>query len=308
MFMFIGWSLCLISIHSVDGACSFPPLWEGEWYDSLHGDITLNATMSTVAGWVYDAYNQPVTPFTCVSENSTSNQLLFIGDQQINLFSSTFNVFVCIQWRKITDYSYLFYVIGDVEPNINGNRRAKVELNDPSKTIFSTADYCKATIGPGVEEYNVLVKKGFESSVVQWCPTSLLGRFTYVHNDGATSSCASSSELHVCPTWTRMTFDYTKCATKQAFSNEGVVDCIETIEKDGTYFTTVFNNGSADNANFYRFSCLAVSVSGNVVYISDSKGSCQANQTSTSKQNDGSGTLVLTKQGKLFCYWHLLFF
>ena len=47
-----------------------------------------------------------------------------------------------------------------MEPNINGNRRAKVELNDPSKTIFSTADYCKTTIGPGVEEYNVLVKKG----------------------------------------------------------------------------------------------------------------------------------------------------
>nr|XP_022322382.1 uncharacterized protein LOC111123938 isoform X5 [Crassostrea virginica] len=293
-------TITLSSNASCYGACSFPPLWEGEWYDSLHGDITLNASMSTVAGWVYDAYNQPVTPFTCVSENSTSNQLLFIGDQQINLFSSTFNVFVCIQWRKITDYSYLFYVIGDVEPNINGNRRAKVELNDPSKTIFSTADYCKATIGPGVEEYNVLVKKGFESSVVQWCPTPLLGRFTYIHNDGTTSSCASSSELHVCPTWTRMTFDYTKCATKQAFSNEGVVDCIETIEKDGTYFTTVFNNGSVDNANFYRFSCLAVSVSGNVVYISDSKGSCQANQTSTSKQNDGSGTLVLTKQES--CY------
>lgn len=120
--------------------------------------------------------------------------------------------------------------------------------------------------------------------------------------------------------------------------DEGVVDCIETIEKDGTYFTTVFNNGSVDNANFYRFSCLvslpipkkepyviflnflthfwfvglrfiqAVSVSGNVVYISDSKGSCQANQTSTSKQNDGSGTLVLTKQGKLFMLLALVVF
>lgn len=34
----------------------------------------------------------------------------FSGDQKINVFSSLFNVFVCIRWIKITDYSYYFYV------------------------------------------------------------------------------------------------------------------------------------------------------------------------------------------------------
>lgn len=61
-----------------DGACSFPPLWDGEWYDSLHGDVNFNSSLSTVSGWAYTAYNQLVTPFTCVSENTTSNQLLFM--------------------------------------------------------------------------------------------------------------------------------------------------------------------------------------------------------------------------------------
>lgn len=61
-----------------DGACSFPPLWDGEWYDSLHGDVNFNSSLSTVTGWAYTAYNQLVTPFTCVSENITSNQLLFM--------------------------------------------------------------------------------------------------------------------------------------------------------------------------------------------------------------------------------------
>lgn len=64
----------------------------------------------------------------------------------------------------------------------------------------------------------MIVFKGYESSVVQWCPVPLLGRFTYVHNDGSTNTCSSSSDLQVCPTWTRMQFDYTKCPTKQAFS------------------------------------------------------------------------------------------
>lgn len=53
----------------------------------------------------------------------------------------------------------------------------------------------------------------------------------------------------------------------------------------------------------YRFLLLltwffqAITVSDGLVYMSDSKGSCEANQTSTVKQTDGSGTLVLTKQG-----------
>nr|XP_034301244.1 uncharacterized protein LOC105330858 isoform X2 [Crassostrea gigas] len=299
-------TLTLTSNSSCYGACSFPPLWDGEWYDSLHGDVTFNSTLSTVTGWAYTAYNQLVTPFTCVSENTTSNQLLFIGDQKINVFSSLFNVFVCIRWIKITDYSYYFYVPQDVEPNIKGKRRAIVRINNPSVTSFSTADYCKAdNAGPDIEEYHVLVKKGYEASTVQWCPTPLLGRFNYVHNDGTSDSCSASSELQVCPSWTRMTFDYTKCSTKQAFSNEGVVDCVQTIKKDETYFTTVLNIGSVDYANYYRFSCLAITVSDGLVYMSDSKGSCEANQTSTVKQTDGSGTLVLTKQES--CYGNCVF-
>lgn len=135
-----------------------------------------------------------------------------------------------------------------------------MRINNPSITSFSTADYCKADIaGPDIEEYHVLVKKGchlfrtfkqikiddswklciqvslgltrmlkpllvfcpgYESSTVQWCPTPLLGRFTYVHNDGTSDSCSASSELQVCPSWTRMTFDYTKCTRKQAFSSK----------------------------------------------------------------------------------------
>lgn len=41
-----------------------------------------------------------------------------------------------------------------------------------------------------------------------------------------------------------------------AFLDEGVVDCVETIKQGDTYFTTVFNNGSVDYSNYYRFSCL----------------------------------------------------
>jgi hypothetical protein len=55
---------------------------------------------------------------------------------------------------------YLLFTILDTEPNISGNRRAKVVLYDPALTTFPTATFCQATSGPGIEEYHVLVRKG----------------------------------------------------------------------------------------------------------------------------------------------------
>lgn len=49
-------------------------------------------------------------------------------------------------------------------------------------------------------------------------------------------------------------------------SDEGVVDCVQTIKKDETYFTTVLNIGSVDYANYYRFSCL-VSLPNKIIQI-----------------------------------------
>lgn len=49
-------------------------------------------------------------------------------------------------------------------------------------------------------------------------------------------------------------------------SDEGVVDCVQTIKKDETYFTTVLNIGSVDYTNYYRFSCF-VSLPNKIIQI-----------------------------------------
>lgn len=128
-----------------------------------------------------------------------------------------------------------------------GNQRVKVELHDPSVNSWDPATYCNPTSGPGQEEYHVLVKagqmwllhakcrqlgntwsfhgcycrlfvQGYTNEVKQWCPVPLLGKFTYQHHDGPTTTCSSSSDLRVCPDWTTMAFNYSLCSTTQAFS------------------------------------------------------------------------------------------
>jgi hypothetical protein len=124
------------------------------------------------------------------------------------------------------------------------NERVFIELYDPSVTSWNASTYCKPTSPPKLEEYHVMVKKGrkvftfvhksakrqtiktksvvlvgYESQAAQPCPPSLIGRFTYTHDTGTSQTCSSSSSLAVCPSWSTMTFNYTKCATEQAFSS-----------------------------------------------------------------------------------------
>lgn len=72
---------------------------------------------------------------------------------------------------------------------------------------------------PLYDIFSLVIVVGFENSVNQWCPIPLLGNFTYAHNDGTTTTCNGNSGLSVCPTWTTMKFDYSKCSTVQAFSS-----------------------------------------------------------------------------------------
>lgn len=48
---------------------------------------------------------------------------------------------------------------------------------------------------------------------------------------------------------------------------------------------------------FFVFTGQAISEIGDSVFMSDSKGSCEAGQTPTTKAVDGSGTLQLTPKG-----------
>ena len=59
-----------------DGSCSLPSPWTGDWYDSFYGQLTFSAT--TLTGWQVQAYATTITSWTCVSEDTTNNYLLFL--------------------------------------------------------------------------------------------------------------------------------------------------------------------------------------------------------------------------------------
>ena len=108
---------------------------------------------------------------------------------------------------------------------------------------------------------------------------------------------------------------------------EGRVHCVNTIQSGSTFYTSLFNPGTVDEASYFRFTCFvcdcrflrnvskvissilvfemfvylvfqAFTVSSTGIRVSDSKGSCQMNQSPTNKATDGSGTIVFTQNRK----------
>lgn len=272
-------------------ACTLPVSWDGQWWDSESWDLTFSHSTQTLTGWRLQVYSSVITDWTCVNQNS-SNYLLFKANQYLSVFGVDYVAYRCVRYVQLTENSYYYYILADEQRESNYARyhpRALVVVSD------SLSDSCQPTSGPSAEEYIVLIKKGYESSVKQWCPIPLLGTFSYTHYNEGVTRCGAGSVVSACPDWTELRFKYSQCPTTQVFSASGIVQCVTSIEYNSTIYTTVFNPETVtDTTNYDKFTCLAISKVGKTLYISDAKGSCVKGQTATVKTSTGSGTLVLS--------------
>lgn len=72
------WIKLKIHFGHTDGNCIFPSTWNSTWYDSSMGDVIMsNSSSAITSGWTVTAYSEPVTSWTCVSENTSDSIMLF---------------------------------------------------------------------------------------------------------------------------------------------------------------------------------------------------------------------------------------
>ncbi|KAK3599503.1 hypothetical protein CHS0354_006632 [Potamilus streckersoni] len=140
------------------------------------------------------------------------------------------------------------------------------------------------------------------------CPTVLLGSFSYSYTDGSTSICGNGNEVwDGCTDTKSMTFNYTMCSTRIAYSAIGTVRCIVSFTS-GTYsFATVYNTDLlTDESTTYLFTCMMASKSGSKVSVSLSPKSCTPTQTPDTVPVNATGStlganMTLTPYSKLIC-------
>ncbi|XP_048775580.1 uncharacterized protein LOC125680182 [Ostrea edulis] len=281
-------------------SCTLPTKWDGEWHDSSETtkDITFTRSDNYVEGWNHQVFSDTLTSWTCIADDSSNNLLLFKSNQTATRHGFVMNVYRCIKWEKTTDYSYTYLIHADLETENVNNKRVLVRLVSDTVNITNG---CSPSLGlPSAIETVVLIKKGYIQNATQDCPPPFLGIFNYTFNDSSTAYCDGSSVWDVCSDRTQMVVKYTLCPTKQFYSTGGIAYCAYFASVGSNYYVTVVNTDTTvDFTSTFRFTCYAVTTSGDKVYASDNKGACGQNQTPQDKMSTGAGTLTFTVAGKL---------
>ncbi|XP_056009514.1 uncharacterized protein LOC125680211 [Ostrea edulis] len=270
----------------ISKACNLPSDWTGTWVDSFSLTYVTFSSSQVLTGWEISTHGGfAIQTWSCISHDVSNSLLLLKSDQSSSSFGIALHAYRCVEYTKITTYSYRY----SVKNNIEGNYRMLV--NDTDGT---TSSYCDVT--PPTYEYHFMVKNDSTQLISEACPDILRTSFNYTFNDGSTEVCSSGS-LSFCDQTTTGAFNYSVCSSEMAYSKEGGVRCIRSVTDGSKHYILLFNTGIIDFVTYFPFTCIAMEQSGTAFYISDSRGSCANNQIPTTKTNDGRGTLVMFKDG-----------
>uniref|UniRef100_A0A8W8L8W6 Uncharacterized protein n=1 Tax=Magallana gigas TaxID=29159 RepID=A0A8W8L8W6_MAGGI len=150
-------------------SCTLPADWDGEWHDSSDTtqDITITRSNNYVVGWGVIVYISPITSWTCVDGDTTNNLLLFKSNQTADVFGAPHDIYRCIKWEKLTEYSYSYLIYAIIDSSAQ-NKRVLILA---TYTVADTSSGCNPSNGiPSAIETVVLVKK---AGGVAYCAYSI---------------------------------------------------------------------------------------------------------------------------------------
>ncbi|XP_078325739.1 uncharacterized protein LOC111124223 [Crassostrea virginica] len=278
-------------IGTSEETCLLP--WDGVWYDSAFplNNVTFDGGSQTVSGWKIRVYNTEGTNWHCLEE--AGNTLLFKstpGFESLVFGLPDLYVYRCIQWSKLSDDVYQYYVIGDEQSNI-GNQRLYVDIRDINATI---ATACSASSPPSTAEFHILVKADRESSAQSNCPSLFLHNFTYSHDNGTIASCKpANGSADGCFNRSQVAFDFTKCSAPFGFSTNGLFYCVHSVTVGNAQYVITINPEIVNYIRTFKFTCFVLQKNGAYIYASDTIGSCKRNQTAFSKDSGGNGVVKM---------------
>ncbi|XP_052792073.1 uncharacterized protein LOC128226224 [Mya arenaria] len=305
MFKFCGlFGIIFFSyFESVPGQCEFPSQFQNSvWLDSDKGELQFTA--NTMAGWelrtklnALDSIVEPNWECFHTESDTDSTYILLKTPAAIRLFDVEYDTYLCMQMKKISTFSYYYYLLWAQQDIANQERitikQPGTSINDPK------AELCLATsqtqVYPSENEYHILLKQGNEADAIQDCPTTFYGQYNYSVTDtsGPVTCDSGTGDWDVCTDYQRMTFNYTSCNTKIASSANGSVACVFSMTSGSNTLVTVYNEDASVVAGYERFTCFISSISSDgSLELSQSPGSCPKDQIPTSVPSLANGTGV----------------
>ncbi|KAK3576456.1 hypothetical protein CHS0354_025218 [Potamilus streckersoni] len=268
--------------------CVFPSQFMNSvWHDSTKGDITF--TNTTMSGWEFSTYGHTVTNWKCWDSTLFETQGYLVLKLSDTISAQTpKSAYMCMKMTKLSNNSYYYYLVQAQNPLV-GEERILTSDND---TLTDISTLCNMQHIEPKEQFHVLVKQGFQVASKQDCPNAVRGNFDYTYrgSDNITRCQSTNDRWTVCQDNQTMTFDYSTCSQKMAYSNGGVVWCVASIVGSYTYVMVYNNDTSVDNVNTFRFTCFAVTNNG--TFASMAPRNCTENQSPTAFATSQNGSNI----------------
>lgn len=271
----LGFGLQLL--NGIQGPCKWPlSLRFSTWLDSSHGELHFNDT--TMWGWKLNVDGISYSPnWQCFYFDEHTYEFILGITDPIKFKDSSNYVYVCLILKRVTEYSYRYYVNCGSSPQLNNERGIllPIKVDSPIKDHFCSDDSL-------ITEYRMLIKLGTVPIAAVNCPRSIQGSFSYeIKSQSGSSVCnSSSSAKQICISGKHVQFHNEPCAMRVAYSVSGALMCVENLELNGTNYVMMYNykdlDQEIDKKKVFRFICLAISSSRTELSISPVH--CQVNQ------------------------------
>ncbi|KAL4229789.1 hypothetical protein ACF0H5_010180 [Mactra antiquata] len=299
-----------MTMRGTDASCSWPSDFiNSTWIDSLKGDIIFDT--SYMSGWSFsvqiqeDASLQLLDQWECVTYDPTGPYLIM---KTVNTFiqfvTLQYTGYRCLKLEKITDASYRYYQMEPVQGQLSYERI--ISLQDSTVTDVSTLCEHPQVIPASGSEFQVMIKKGYDSVAKITCPYNLLidYTFTYVETSDTSSSCGTtdSGTIDLCSNITMIQTQNPQCSAYPLYSDSAMM-CVDVVTVDDDTFISLYNylfDSSNINTNIQQFTCIGIDANRSSMSVTSKH--CKANQSPTevpvtnANQPEGS-VLSLTSTG-----------
>ncbi|XP_071123988.1 uncharacterized protein [Mytilus edulis] len=289
--------LSILEIYYAEAACTFPSQLTGIWHGSDIGQAVFTSSQFTLSNKLMkiDSNTQIMSQFNAVTFNceDTLGNILYIKSDEFTQYFAQFRITMC--WNiESSESSKIVY--NSAQSVMLNTTNARFKLQSASAT-FSIATDCVLNGPYDASAVRVLVKDGGVSSASISCPSDFLGKFTYEFDAGSATQCTSNSYMESCTEESQIVYNYTLCSAVQAYSSEGILNCVYYVATENSTYVTVYNSDSSvpDELTTFRFSCYSISsISNATATATQYPQACMKNQVSTAYATHG-GLLTLTQ-------------
>ncbi|ESO94037.1 hypothetical protein LOTGIDRAFT_228689 [Lottia gigantea] len=263
-----GYLICFFSFTAFcDSQCQLPNELRGSWTSSTLGSLTFNST--TLSGIA-------IPPDSC-AEKCPQTLDCFMKNESLYLLRSPVFTSGKVPLRMYTCWSMsdisttkIVYFNGIEDLNEFTKDRSVFRDTEPSD-IYTI---CNRHVPYPPQTYNLLVKS--DSTPVTVCPNELLGKYV-----DETSDC--SLKVDMCSDVTKFQVSSNNCSSKPFYSENGSLNCVHSVQNNGTNYVTLYNNDNTlDASDTYRFTCLTINMVDGKMEISGNPKECFENVSSTS--------------------------